>query len=158
MLKPVSKPKATRLEFVTQGFAFNVENMPNVSNTPDIIETGGAIVEKPKTPSKKNKKRKNQKDNRGRNNSNQSSSRDRDSSNRSRSPGPDRTTNGQKRDSCTRCSSLSHNFSKCYLALSQDSDLITDEARKKFQNNMKAASFRKQVDDLRATPESNADE
>ncbi len=157
MLKPVSKPKATRLEFVTQGFAFNVENMPNVSNTPDIIETGGAIVEKPKTPSKKNKKRKNQKDNRGRNNSNQSSSRDKDSSNLSCSPRPDRTTDGQKHNSFTGCRCLSHNFSKCYLPIGQDSDLITDEQQKNFENNMNAASFKKQVDDLRKKPESNSD-
>ncbi len=156
-LKPVSKPKTTRSAFAIQGVTLNREEVPNASDPPDVTETGAVIAEKPKTPSKKNKDRKNQKDNRGRNNSNQSSSRDRDSSNRSRSPGPDRTTNRRKREPCTGCGGLSHNFSKCYLALGQDSDLITDEARKKFQNNMKAASFRKRVDDLRKTPESNAD-
>ncbi len=131
--------------------------MPNVSDTPDVTETGAAIAEKLKSPSKKNKQRKNQKDNRGRNNSNQGSSRDRDSSNCFGSPGLDRTTNRQKRDSCTGCGSLSHNLSKCYLAPSQDSDLITVEEREKFQNNMKAASFRKRVNDLRKTHESIAD-
>ncbi len=35
--------------------------------------------------------------------------------------------------------------------------MITEEARKKFQNNIKAASFRKLVDDLRKTLESNSD-
>ncbi len=157
MLKPVSKPKATRSAFAIQRVTLNGEEVPNVSDTHDVTETGAAIAGKPKTPSKKNKERKNQKDNRGRNNSNQSSSRDRDSSNRSCSPGPDRTPNSRKREPCTRCGSLSDNFSKCHLTQSQDSDLITNEARKKFQNNMKAVSFRKRVDDLRKTPESNAD-
>ncbi len=158
MLKPVSKPKATRSAFTAQGVTLNWEKVPNVSDIPNVTETGAAIAEKPKTPSKKNKNRKNQKDNRGRNNSNQSSSRDRDSSNRSCSPGPDRTINRRKRDPYIGCGGLSHNFSKCYLALGQDSDSITDEALEKFQNNMKAASFRKQVDNLRKTPESNKDE
>ncbi len=156
MLKPVSKPKATRSAFAIQGVTLNGEEVPNVSGTPDVTETEAAIAGKPKTPSKKNKDRKNQKDNRGRNHSNQSSSRDRNSSNCSRSLGPDRTTNRRKREPCTGCGGLSHNFSKCYLALGQDLDLITDEARKKFQNYIKAASFRKRVDDLRKTPESNA--
>ncbi len=150
MLKPVSKPKATQSAFAIQGV--NWEEVPNVSDTPNVTETGAAIARKPKTPSKKNKNRKNQKDNGGRNNSNQSSSHDIDSGNRSRSPGPDRTANRKKRDPCTGCGGLSHNFSKCYLALGQDSDLITDEVRKKFQNNMKAASFGKRVDNLRKTP------
>lgn len=158
MLKPVSKPKATRSAFATQGVTLNGEEVPNVLDTPDVAETGAAIAEKPKTPSKKDKKRKNRNDNRGRNNFNRSSSRDRDSSNRSRSPGPDRTTTRRKRDPCTGCGGLSHNFSKCYLVLGQDSDLITDEAREKFQNNMKAASFRKRVDDLRKTLESKEDQ
>ncbi len=130
--------------------------MPNVSDTSDVTETVAAIAGKPKTPSRKNEDRKNQKVNRGRNHSNQSSSRDRNSSNRSRSPEPDRTTNRQKREPCTECGGLSHNFSKCYLALGQDSDLITDEARKNFQNNMKATSFRKRVDDLKKTSEGNS--
>ncbi len=70
MLKPVSKPKATRSAFAIQGVTLNREEVPNVSDTHDVTETGVAIAEKPKTPSKKNKDRKNQKDNRGRNNSN----------------------------------------------------------------------------------------
>ncbi len=158
MLKPVSKPKATRSAFAIQGVTFNWEEMPNVSDTPKVTETGAAIAEKPKTPSKKNKNRKNQKDNQGRNNSNQSSLCDKNSSNRSCSPGPDRTTKRQKCDSCTGCGGLSHNFSKSYLALGQHSDLIIDEVRKKFQNNMKLASFKKRVDGLRKMTESNADE
>ncbi len=135
ILKPVSKPKATRSAFVIQQVTLNGEEVPNVSDTPDVTETGAAIAGKPKTPSKKNKDRKNQKNNRGRNNSNQSSLRDRDSSNRSRfpdlsnrsrSPGPDRITNKQKRKTFTGFGGLSHNFSKCYLALGQDFNLITD--------------------------------
>ena len=157
MLKRVSIPKVIRSAFVTQGIILNNEKVPNVSDIPDITETGAAIAEKPKTSSKKNKKRKNQKDNRGPNNSNQSSLRDRDSSNRSCSPGTDCTTNRQKRDLFTGCGSLSHNFSRCYLPLGQDPDLIIDEAKKKFQHNMKAASFRKRVGDLSKTPESNSD-
>ncbi len=117
--------------------------MPNASDNSDVIETGAAIAEKPKTSSKENKKRKNQNNNRGHNNSNRSSSRDRDSNYRSHSPEPDGTINRQKRDSCTKCVSRSYNFSKCYLVLGHDSDLIIDEAKEKFQNNMKAASFRK---------------
>ncbi len=148
MLKLVSKLRVTRSAFAIQGVALNWEEVPNVPQTPDITETGVAIAGKPKTPSKKNKNRKNHKDNRGSNNSNQNSLRDRDSSNRSRSPEPDCVTNSQKYDPCTGCGGLSHNFSKCYLTLGQDSDLITDEARKKFQNNMKAARFKKRVEDL----------
>ncbi len=158
MLKPVSKPKATRSAFAIQGVTLNGKEVPNVSDTFEVTESGAAIAGKPKTPSKKNKDRRNQKNNRGRNHSNHSSSCDRNWSNRSRSPGPDRSTSRQKHEPCTGCGSLPHNFSKCYLALGQDSDLITNEARKKFQNNMKAASFRKRVDDLKKTPESNADE
>ncbi len=75
MLKPVSKPKATWSAFATQGVKLNRENVPNISDTSNVIETGAPIAEKPKTLSKTNKKRKNQKDNRDRNNSNQSSSR-----------------------------------------------------------------------------------
>ncbi len=158
MLKPVSKPKATRSAFAIQGVTLNGEKLPNVSDTPDVTETGAVIAGKPKTSLKKNQNWQNQKDNRGRNNSDQSSSCDRDSSNRSRSRGPCCTTNGQKRDPCTRCDGLSPNFSKCYLALGPDSNLITDEARQKFQNNKKAARFRKRVDDFRKTPKSNSDE
>ncbi len=158
MLKPVSKPKATRSTFAIQGVTLNGEEVPKVSDTHDATETEAAIAGKPKILSKKNKDQKNQKDNRGRNNSNQSRSRDRGSSNRSRSPGLDRTINRRKREPFTGCGGLPHNFSKCYLALGQDSDLITDKARKKFQNNMKAASFRKRVDYLKKTPESNTDE
>ena len=99
--------------------------MLNVLNTFDVTETETVVIEKPKTISKKNKK---QNKNRGRNNFIQNSSRDRDSSNNSRSPGPDRTTNKQKRNPCTGCGGLSHNFSKYYLALGQDSDLIIDKA------------------------------
>ncbi len=117
MLKRVSKLKATRSAFAIQRVTLNREEMPNVSVTPDVTEIGAAIVGKLKTPSKKNKDRKNHKDNRGRNNSHQSSMRNRDSSDRSCSPGPDRTTNGQKGEPCTGCGSLSPNFSKCYLAL-----------------------------------------
>ncbi len=157
MLKPVSKPKATRSTFAIQKVTLNGEPVPSVSDTPDVEGTGATIAGKPKTLSKKNKVRKNQKDNRGRNNSNQSSSCDKDSSNCFRSPGPERSTKSRKREPCTGCGSPSLNFSKCYLALGQNSDLITDEARKKFQNNMKAASFRKRVNNLRKTPESNLD-
>ncbi len=131
MLKPVSKPKVTRSAFAIRGVTLNREEMPNVSDTHDVTETGAAISGKPKTPLKKNKDRKNQKDNRGRNNFNQSSSRDRNSSNRSRFPEPDRTTNKQTLEPCIGCGGLSHNFSKCHFALGQDSDLITDEAQKK---------------------------
>ncbi len=63
MLKQVSKPKVTQLAFVAQGVTLNREEVPNISDTPDVTETGGDIAEKPKTPSKKNKMRKNQKDN-----------------------------------------------------------------------------------------------
>ena len=94
MLKPVSKPKATRSAFALQGVTPNGGELPNSSDTYDVRETGPAIAGKLKTPSKKNKDQKNQKDNRGRNNPNQSSLRYRDSSNNFGSPGPDRTTNG----------------------------------------------------------------
>ncbi len=157
MLKPISKPKATWSVFATQRITLNGEEVPNISDTLDVTETGAAVAEKPKIPSKKNKKRKNQKDNRGLNNSNQSSLCDSDSSNLSRSPRPDRITNKWKVDLCIGCCGLSHNFSQCYLAISKDSDLITDETREKFQNNIKGGSFRKRVDDLRKTPESNSD-
>ena len=157
MLKSVSKPQAIRSVFATQGVNLNTEMMSNILYTPDVTGTGAAIAEKPKTFSKKDKKWKNQKNNRGRHNPNQSSLDDRDSSNHSRSPRPDCITNGQKRDPCTGCDGSSHHFSKCYLTLGQKSDLLTDEAREKSQNNMKKASFRNRVDNLRKTPESNLD-
>ncbi len=69
-LKPVSNLKATRSAFAIQGVTSNGEEVPNVSDTPDVTETGAAIAGKPKTPSKKNKDGKNQKNNRGRNHSN----------------------------------------------------------------------------------------
>ncbi len=53
MLKPVSKAQATRSAFATQGVSLNGEEVPNTSNTPDVTETGAAVAEKPKTPSKK---------------------------------------------------------------------------------------------------------
>ena len=151
-LEPISKPKATRSAFAIQEVTLNREEVPNVSDTPDVKETGAAIARKPKTSSKENKNLKNQKDNRGRNTSNQSSLCDRNSSNRSRSPGPDCTTNRQKRDPFIGCGSPTHSSSKCYLALGRYYNLIKDEAEKKFQNNMKEANFRKQVDDLKKTP------
>ncbi len=58
MLKPVSKPKATRSALATQGVILNGEEVPNDSDTPDVGETGAAIAEKPKTPSKKKKSEK----------------------------------------------------------------------------------------------------
>ncbi|MCJ1263357.1 hypothetical protein MMC22_003227 [Lobaria immixta] len=133
-LKPMSKPKATRSAFTARGVTLNGEEAPDVSDNPDATAVGAIIAEKPKTPPKR--KRKNQNDD------------------------SDRTTNRQKRDPCTACGGLSHNFNKCYLALGQDSDLITDKALEKFQSNMKAASFRKRVDDLKKSlqSESNADE
>ncbi len=158
MLKRVRKPKAIQSAFATQEVTLNGEEVPNVLDTLDITKTGTAIAEKPKTPSVKNKQRKNQKDNRGRNNSNQSSSRDRDINNRFRSPKPNGTTNRENHGSYTGCDSPSQNISKCYFAVGQDSDLIRDKAREKFQNNMKAASFRKRVDGLQKTPEGNSDE
>ena len=103
ILKPVRKPKATRSSSATQGVTLTKEEVPNVLDTSNVTETTAAIVEKPKTPSKKNKKRKNQKDNRGSNNSNQVSLHDRDSNNCSRSPVPDRTTNRQKCNPYTGC-------------------------------------------------------
>ncbi len=63
MLKPVSKPKATRSAFAIQGVFLNWEEVPNISDTPNVTETGAAIAGKPKSPSKKNKNRKNQKNN-----------------------------------------------------------------------------------------------
>lgn len=129
-----NKPRATRSAFTARGVTLNGEEAPDASDNPDATAAGAAITEKPKAPSKRKHKSQNE-----------------DS---------DRTTNKRKRDPCTACGGLSHNFSKCYLALGQESDLITDEARGKFQNNMKAASFRKRVSDLKKTlpSESNADE
>ena len=133
-LKPVSKPKATRSAFTARGVTLNGEEAPDVSDNPDATAAGSAIAEKPKAPSKRKRK-----------------SRNKDS---------DRTTNSRKRNPCAGCGGLSHNFNKCYLALGEESDLITDEAREKFQANMKAASFRKRVDDLRKPlqSDSNAEE
>ncbi len=55
MLKPVSKSKVTRSAFAIQAFTLNGEEVPNVSDTHDVTETGAAISGKPKTPLKKNK-------------------------------------------------------------------------------------------------------
>ena len=63
MLKPVSKPKATRSAFLIQGVTLNKEGVSNVSDTHYDTVTGAAIADKPKTLSKKNKDRKNQNDN-----------------------------------------------------------------------------------------------
>ena len=157
MLKLASKPKATQSAFTTQEVILNEEKIPDVLDTSDVPETRAAIAEKPKTPTKKNKKRKNQNNNQNCNNLNWSSLRNQDSSNCSRSPQPDCTTNWQKRNPCTGCGGLWHNFSKCYLSLCPDSNLITNEARKKFQNNIKAARFRKRVDNVKKTTENEVD-
>ncbi len=55
MLKSVSKPETTRSAFAIQGVTLNREEMPNVSDNPDVTETEAAITGKPKTLSKKNK-------------------------------------------------------------------------------------------------------
>ena len=56
MLKPVSKPKATQLAFVTQRVTFNEKEMSNILDISNITETRVAIAEKPKIILKKNKK------------------------------------------------------------------------------------------------------
>ena len=58
MLKQVSKPKANWSAFAIQGVILNWKEVPNVSDTPDVTETGAAIAGKPKSPSKKNKNQK----------------------------------------------------------------------------------------------------
>ena len=158
MLKPISKPKVTQLAFATQKVILNGEKMPNILDTSYITEIGAAITKKPKNPTKENKKQKNQNNNRGRNNFNQSSLCNKDSRNCSRFSQINYITNGQKRNSCTKCGGLSYNFSMCYLSIGQDYNLITDKVRKKFQNNMKAANFKKHVDDFRRMAESKTDQ
>ena len=155
MLKPVSKPKATQSAFASQEVTFNRRELLNVLDIFNVTETGFVIAEKPKTISKKKKE---QNDNQGCNNFNQSSLYNRDSNNRSCSAGPDHIINRKKRNPSIGCGGLLHNFSKCYLTLSQESDLIRDKAREKFQNNMKAASFTKQVDNFRETPKNKTDQ
>lgn len=59
MLKLISKPKAIRSAFATQGVTLNREEVPNILDTPNVAEIRAAIAEILKTPSKKNKKRKN---------------------------------------------------------------------------------------------------
>lgn len=132
MLKPISKPKATGLAFATQEVILNREEVPNVLDTSDVIKIRVAIAEKPKTPKKKNKKQKNQNNNQGPNNFNQNSLCNRDSSNCSCFPQLNCTINWWKHDFYTGCGGLSYNFSKCYLSLGQDSNLIIDEVWEKF--------------------------
>ena len=127
--------------------------MPNTLDHPEVTETRADVAEKLKNPLKKSKEGKNQNNNRGHSNLNQSSLHDRNR--RSRFPRPDCTINRQKRKPCTRCDGLSHDFSKCYIALGQDSDLITKEERKNFQKNTKASNFRNQVDDLKKPVKNN---
>lgn len=62
-LKPVSKPKATQSIFATKKVIFNSKMMINTLDSPNDIETRANLTEKSKTPSKKNKKRKNLNDN-----------------------------------------------------------------------------------------------
>ena len=161
MLKPVSKPKATQSAFAAQEITLNKKEILDTSNSLDIIETGAIAIEKSKTISKKrNKKRKTQNSNWGRNNSaediNQSSLHDRNLFNCFCSPRSNCISNRQMRNPYASCDSFSHNFSKCYLALGKDSNLTTDVIWEKFQNNMKVASFRKQVDNLQKTLQSES--
>lgn len=58
------------------------------------------------------------------------------------------------RNPCDGCGGSSHTFSKCHLVLGQERDRLPDEARETFRNNMKAASFKKRVDDYRKTLQS----
>lgn len=60
MLKLVSKPKATQSAFITLKIIFNEKKVLNILDTSNVIETEAAIIEKPKTFSKKNKKQKNE--------------------------------------------------------------------------------------------------
>lgn len=145
-LRVANKPRTTRSAFPTQAVTLNGEEAPDTSVTPESTE---ATAETPKQPkrSTKRKQRKSQNNQRGRRtDSNEESSNQ--STNRSRSP-KSRTANDRSHDPCVACGGTSHTFSRCYLVLGQERDWLTDEARDAFKNNMKAASFKKRVDDYR---------
>lgn len=169
LLKPIGKPKTTQSAFAAQGVTLNGEEAPDASEaldaseapdasaTPDTTEAGVIAPEKPKLSSNKNRQKSN---NRGR----RTKSTEEDSNpstNRSCSPKSNQAKTDRNRDPCAACSGTSHTFSRCYLVLGQEQDWLTDEAREVFKNNMKAASFKKRVDDYRKAlqiAQSTADE
>ena len=146
-LKPVNKPKATRSAFTAQDATLNGEEAPDASVTSDSAETTAGAAKQSKRSTKR-KQRKSRNPQRGR----RTDSTEEDSnqsSNRSRSPKANRTKSDRKRDPCDACGGTSHAFSECYLVLGQERDWLSDEAREAFKNNMKAANFKKRVDDYR---------
>ena len=129
-----SKPKATRSAFTAA--TFDGEEPPQDENA---TEGQDSIIGKKK--SKKSKERRNTRKDRS----------------RSRSPAPEDHTaaKSDKRDKtlgtfpCTACGGTTHSFMRCYLVQGKDKDWISEEARETFRNNMKAASFKEEVDKVR---------
>ncbi|MCJ1263195.1 hypothetical protein MMC22_003065 [Lobaria immixta] len=149
ILKPVNKPKATRLAFAaqaTQGATLNGEEAPDALATPESAKTAAEAAKQPKQPNKR-KQRKGQNPQRG---CRTKSTRKEPSQqpNRSRSPKANQAKSDQNRDRgpCAACGGTTHTFSRCFLVLGQERDWLTDEARDTFKNNIKAASFKKWVD------------
>lgn len=98
--------------------------MPNALNTSNILKIEVIIADKPKILLKKNKQ-KIQNNNWSCNDFNQNSLNNKN--HYSHYFKLDYIINRQKRNFYNLCSNLSHNFSKYYLILGHDSDLIIDE-------------------------------
>ncbi|MCJ1347915.1 hypothetical protein MMC31_006145 [Peltigera leucophlebia] len=145
------------------------------SNVEDTAATATAATKelKPADTTMKNKnKNKRKKNNReGRNNNSitsQNQSQPRGQSQRDRScspvpetrPHPRRANWAEKRDGkqvrelCLACGGTSHSFTRCYLVQGQDKDWIPNENRETFRSNMKVATFKRRVDDFKASQKS----
>ena len=70
---------------------------------------------------------------------------------------PWRAIKAEKRDRiqvckpCSACGGTSHSFTRCYLVQGQDKDWISNKNREAFRSNMKVATFKRRVDDFRAS-------
>ncbi|MCJ1266662.1 hypothetical protein MMC22_006547 [Lobaria immixta] len=120
MLRVAKKPRATRSAFSTQAVPRNGEEAPDASATPDASEAGATKQPKGSTK-RKNKQRKIQSNNRGRRtDSNEESS--------------------NQSSNCSRSQNLGQQ------TIENANHALPAAA---FKNNMKAASFKKTVDDYR---------
>ena len=161
------KPKATWSAFAT-GVTYDSEKASDIANSAVVPTT---IIKKFQLPNINTKNwSKKRKHNRevGRNN-NTSQMHTYSQYNISRLPIPDPCTHPRRanrmekrygKEGCELCSvyeGVSHFFTRCYLVLGQDKEWIPKDNREIFRVNMKVLSFRKKVDDFKASQKSFED-
>ena len=137
----LTKPKPTRSAFTAA--TFDGEEPPEAEDA-DVTFNGEEPPETEDADAEKGKQKKRSK-----------KSERRKKRSRSRSPAPeDRTNRSDRKQSygpCQACGGPNHSFRRCYLVPGQDKDKdwISEKARETFRNNMKVASFKKEVDKRR---------